>query len=247
MRVPRSSIQNIIVGGGNAIPASYLIDSQQNLVWERAESQSYTFTSGDGAWPPSEHVVDVTMPDWALAFVVGICGGGGGGEIGDGGNNTDGRSARGGYTNMLRGWRTDNTNTVFRIRLGSGGEGGYSGYGDGDPGNSSYLEIIVDGVNQGTYEAGGGAGGYNTGLSRGAGSTGAPSDNFVSLYTRTRIAEFRPNTGGAYHNSRGRTRGSGVGGGGGEGGIFGSYTDGKDGSAGSATVFFFGFRDHTVQ
>lgn len=246
MQLSQHAITDVMVGPNRLDQASCIVDESGGPVWEQRASFNYEWEFGDGSTDSYYRTVYVAVPDWTLAMVVQICGGGGGGQVGSGSNNTNGSPGAGGGYNVIHGHRSVKDTLDIVLILGSGGAGSSSNVLGGVNGAATTAQFRRNGVVEHSFEAAGGLRGFESGLAYGASSTAAPPSTFNSLYTDELLTTFRPNGGGVARGVSGRLSGSGVGGGGGEGGIFNNYTHGRPGSSGAAKVSFYGFREHTV-
>lgn len=175
------------------------------------------------------------IPEWATYVNIITKGGGGGGDVGDGGYNRPGKGGAGGGIDTNRFWFAGSgARDPITLTVGAGGRGGNGSRKSGNNGDASswrYSNTIK-------AEAAGGAGGASSNQN---GTSGFGYNSLSAIQAahllREEGSKYFPSSEGMGNGGNGRYGGGGAGG---NGGILGSYSNGGSGGDGFVSICCWG-------
>jgi len=199
-------------------------DTTTNPVYNtNGQSVTLVYSGSTKGWIPTvdDDVTFETPVTYSVSYLIVAGGGGGGGNNGGGG---------GGAGGLLTSTTTFETNTVYTITVGAGGNGGSSGSNNGTNGSNSSITGLTASVGGGGGSYGGGStvSGNSGGSGGGGGSTGGTSAGGSGTVGQG-------NAGGTATNTNGGGGGGGAGAVGGDDGGENTAGIGGNGTASSIT------------
>ena len=180
-----------------------------------------------------------TLPNWATAYGVILCGGGGGGYSGNGGNGNNGHGGRGGGILGVAGTSPEPGNRVLNITIGAGGAGGTGINGDryGKNGGTTSIKTL----DSQTFHAPGGTANPTTDSQAGGTQSYTFKEPFPTYFNLPPGSVYKNGPGGTGNAGSGKRGGGGAGG---NGGYLGNYTHGGKGGNGFVEIYVWGLPRH---